>query len=103
MDKAWHPNGITLTFHPENEADARSHIAGLIPFLKATKSPWFMKLFTEEAELQHTSSRWDIKSRQAFSEEEDKIDNFLQDDDEMNLTEEQTPSHNPQLELMCNP
>jgi hypothetical protein len=39
-------NRVTLTFHPENEADARSHIAGLIPFLKATESPWFIKLFS---------------------------------------------------------
>jgi hypothetical protein len=58
VDRTWRSsNRITLTFHPENEADTRSHIASLIPFLKATESPWFMKLFTEEAKLRHTSSR----------------------------------------------
>jgi hypothetical protein len=82
-------NGITFTFHPENEADARSHIAGLIPFLKETANPWYLKLFSEESKLQHATSRWDTKTRQAFSAEEAEIDNFLDDDDELNLTEEQ--------------
>jgi hypothetical protein len=73
-------NGITFTFHLENKVDARSHIARLIPFLNATKRPWFMKLFSEEAKLHHMTSCWDAKTRQAFSKE-DEIDNLLTDND----------------------
>jgi len=37
VDRSWRSQtGITFTFLPENEEDARSFIAGLIPFLKAT-------------------------------------------------------------------
>jgi hypothetical protein len=90
VDRTWRSqNGITLTFHPENEAEVRAHIAGLIPFLKETANPWFMRLFTEEAKIRHFSYHWDTKTKQAYSAEEAELDIFLLGDDEMNLTEEQ--------------
>jgi hypothetical protein len=82
------PNGITLTFLPENEADARSFVAGLIPFIKATHSQWFLKFFSEEAQLRHLNSTWDSETRQADSAKEAELYGFLADDDELNMTDE---------------
>jgi len=91
VDRSWRSQtGITFTFLPENEEDARSFIAGLIPFLKATESPWFMKLFSEEAKLRHLHSRWDPTTRQVFSAEEAELEDLLADDDEMNKSDEPT-------------
>lgn len=59
VDRTWQSaNGITFTFHPENEADARSYIAGLIPYLKdscVTYNTWFLKQFSEEARLRQAT------------------------------------------------
>jgi hypothetical protein len=91
IDKQWRSeNGVTFTFLPENESDARSLIAGLIPFLRHTADPWYMKMFTTEAKLRHSSSKWDQETRQVFSVEEYEIDEFLADDDEYNKTDEPT-------------
>jgi hypothetical protein len=35
-------NGVTFVFLPENEVDARSYCAGLLPFLRETANPWFL-------------------------------------------------------------
>jgi hypothetical protein len=57
VDRTWRSStGITFTFIPENETDAHSFVVGLIPFIKATHSPWFIKFFSEEAQLQHLNS-----------------------------------------------
>jgi hypothetical protein len=46
VDRLWKSQtGITFTFLPENEEEARSFIAGLIPLIKETESSWFMKLY----------------------------------------------------------
>jgi hypothetical protein len=58
VDRLWRSQtGISFTFFPENEEEARSFIAGMIPFVKSTESLWFMKLFTEDAKLRHLHSR----------------------------------------------
>jgi hypothetical protein len=76
-------------FHPENETDARSYIAGLIPYLKdSVNNPWFLKQFLEEARLRHATSKWDPKTRQAYTAEEAELNNFLEEDDELNLMDE---------------
>jgi hypothetical protein len=50
VDKQWRSeNGVTFTFLPENDSDARSIIAGLIPFLRYMADPWYLKMFTTEA------------------------------------------------------
>jgi hypothetical protein len=91
VDRSWRSQtGITFNFLPENEEDARSFIAGLIPFLKATESPWFMKLFSEEAKLRHLHSRWDSTTKQVFSAEEAELEDLLAEDDEMNKSDETT-------------
>jgi hypothetical protein len=91
IDKQWRSEtGATFTFLPENDSEARSIIAGLIPFLKHTADPWYMKMFTTEAKYRHASSKWDQETRQVFSVEEYEIDEFLADDDEYNKTDEPT-------------
>jgi hypothetical protein len=79
VDRTWRStNGVTFTFHPENEADARSYIAGLILFLKdSANNQWFLKQFSEEARLRHATSKWDHETRQAYTAEEAELDNFL--------------------------
>lgn len=103
IDRTWHSqNGITLTFLPENETDAHSHVAGLMPFLKETADPWFMRLFSEEAKLHHVTSRWDTKTWQEFSAEKTELDCFLEDDDEFNFTgdkHEQSGNNTPEVTI----
>jgi hypothetical protein len=98
VDRSWRSQtGITFTFLPENEEDARSFIAGLIPFLKATESPWFMKLFSEEAKLQHLHSRWDSTTRQVFLAKEAELEDLVAYDDEMNKSDEPTSQRDSSL------
>jgi hypothetical protein len=62
----------------------------LIPFISATESPWFLKLFKEEAKVRHAHSRWDPATRQVFSAEEAELEDLLADDDAMNKSDEPT-------------
>jgi hypothetical protein len=58
IDKQWRSEkGVTFTFLPENDSDARSVIAGLIPYLKHTANQWYMQMFTAEAKYRHSSSK----------------------------------------------
>jgi hypothetical protein len=91
VDRLWRSQtGITFTFLPENEEDARSYIAGLVPYLKDSADPCFMKFFLEEAKLQHMNSKWDRATRQAYSADEAELEDLLADDDEMNKSDEPT-------------
>jgi hypothetical protein len=85
VDRKWRSsNAITFTFLPENETEARSVIAGLIPFFKATYSPWFLHIFfSEEAKLRHATSTRDPITKSAYSAEEAKLDGILGEDNEM--------------------
>lgn len=89
VDCTWRScTGITLTFLPENEADTRSFVAGLIPYIKATHSSWFLKLFSEDSQLQHLNLTWNSTTRQAYSAEEAELDGFLTVNDELNMLED---------------
>jgi hypothetical protein len=91
FDKQWHSeNGVTFSYLPENVADARNVVAGLLPFLKHTADPWHMSVFTTKAKLCHAASKWDHATRQVFSADESEIAEFLADDDEYNKTDEPT-------------
>jgi hypothetical protein len=97
LDKQWRSeNVVTFCFLPENEADARTMIAGLIPYIRDTHDPWYLSAFSTEANLRHQSSRWDHKTRQVFSAEEAEISDFLTEDDELNHTDMPT-EEKPQL------
>jgi len=85
VDRMWRStNGVTFSFLPENETDTRSVIAGLIPFIKEMHSQWYLQFFSEGAKLCHDTSKWDVKTRSAYSAEEAESDGFLAEDDEMN-------------------
>jgi hypothetical protein len=70
-------------------------------------SQWYLQFFSEEAKLRHATSKWDVKTRSAYSAEEAELDGFLAEDDEMNKTDDalnyraqSTPSiaiHRPQV------
>jgi hypothetical protein len=104
VDRTWRStNGVTFTFHPENEADARSYIVGLIPYLNdSINNPCSLKQFSKEARLWHVTSKWDPETRQAYTAKEAELDNFLDDDDELNLTDEilsYRPTKTPDIEI----
>jgi len=104
VDRTWRTaNGVTFTFHPENEADARSHIVGLIPYLNnSINNPCSLKQFSKEARLWHVTSKWDPEMRQAYTAKEAELDNFLDDDDELNLTDEilsYRPTKTPDIQI----
>jgi hypothetical protein len=91
IDKQWRSeNVLNFSFLPENDSDARTVIAGLIPLIRDTCDPWYLTMFTNEAKLRHASSKWDAESRQVYSAEEGEIEEFLAVDDEMNKTDEPT-------------
>jgi hypothetical protein len=109
LDKQWRSeNVVTFCFLPENEADARTMIAGLIPYIRDTHDPWYLSAFLTEAKLRHQSSRWDHKTRQVFSAEEAAILDFLTEDDELNHTdipteEKASTQPNPDVEVNVPP
>jgi DNA-binding transcriptional regulator GbsR (MarR family) len=91
IDKQWRSdNVITFGFLPENESDARTLVAGLIPFLRDTVDKWYLSAFTEHAKLRHQSSKWDPNTRQVYSVEEGVVDDYLAEDDELNKSDEPT-------------
>ncbi len=52
IDRLWQSeNVVSFTFLPENDSEARTIVAGLIPFLKDTASPWYLSMFTAEAKI----------------------------------------------------
>jgi hypothetical protein len=85
INKQWRSeNVVNFCFLPENETDARTTIAGLIPFLRDSYDPWYLSAFWTEVKLRHLSSRWDYSTRQVFCAEESELADFLAEDDELN-------------------
>jgi hypothetical protein len=73
----------------------------LVPFLKASADPWYLRHFSEEDKLRHASSRWDPVTRQAYSTEEEELDRFLDDDLELNFMDDSLPEgkKNPSVDF----
>jgi hypothetical protein len=91
VDKQWRSdNVVTLTFRPKHEAEARSIIAGLIPFLRDEGYEFFLQMFSPEAQGRHASSKWNSETRQVSSVEEEEFAEFLAGDDDLNLSDEPT-------------
>jgi len=83
----WSYNVVNFCFLPEHESDARTIIAGLVPFLNDSYDPWYLKAFSTEAKQRHFSSHWDHNTRQVFSAEEAEISDILAEDNELNHTD----------------
>jgi len=91
IDRQWRSeNVVTFTFRPEHEPEARSIIAGLVPFLRDEGYSFFIKMFSAEAQQRHVSSRWNATTRQVTSIEEEELGEFLSADDDLNLSDEPT-------------
>lgn len=100
IDKQWRSEStVVFTFLPENESDARSLVAGLIPFLNDTVDSWYLNMFTPEAKIRHADSKWDHTTRQVFSADEFVVEEFLADDDEYNKSDEPT-TEKPQRKVI---
>jgi hypothetical protein len=78
---------VTFGFILENDSDARTLVVGIIPFLRDTADKWYLSFFKEEAKIRHMLNKWDPSTRQVFSFEEDGLDEYLADDDELNKTD----------------
>jgi hypothetical protein len=83
-------NVVTFTFRPKHEAEARSIIAGLIPFLRDEGYEFFLRMFSPEAQARHASSKWNSKTRQVSSVKEEELAEFLAGDNDLNLSDEPT-------------
>jgi hypothetical protein len=88
-------SNITFTFLPENNSDARMYIAGLVPYLRDTQDPWFLRAFTEESKATHQTSIWDPITKQVSSTTDGWISNALASDDKFNFTDTPTASWFP--------
>lgn len=88
VDPAWgSDNGVTFTFIPENEAEARMYIAGLVPYIRDTIGPELLRAFSAEAVDRHADSVFDQTTKQIFSTTDVWIQNSLALDEEYNYTE----------------
>jgi hypothetical protein len=59
MDRQWRSErGVSFGFTPENESDARSITAGLIPYLRAIQDKWYLSALSSDTLAQHASSKW---------------------------------------------
>jgi hypothetical protein len=84
VDRLWRStNSISFSFLPENQSDARAFIAGLVPFIRETSHPWFMRYFSEDTKLRHLSSRWHPDAWQTFSAEDELLDELLTEEMEL--------------------
>jgi hypothetical protein len=65
VNKGW-KEWSTVVFHflPSNECEARMYISGLIAYLCATASPWYLELFKPTARARSLSTSWDPNTRQ---------------------------------------
>jgi hypothetical protein len=91
VDKQWRSdNVVTFTFRPKHEAEARSIIAGLVPFLRDEGYTYFLHMISAEAQARHASSRWNSETRQVSSVEEEERVEFLSADDNLNLSNKPT-------------
>jgi hypothetical protein len=68
VNKGW-KEGSTIVFHflPCNESEARMYISGLIAYLRATASPWYLDLFKPIARSRSHGTTWDPSTRQLTS------------------------------------
>jgi hypothetical protein len=91
VDKQWRSdNVVTFTFRPRHEAEARSIIAGLIPFLRDEGYDFFLRMFSPDAQARHASSKWNSETRKVSFIKEEELAEFLAGDDDLNLSDEPT-------------
>jgi hypothetical protein len=66
VDPTWgSDNGVTFTFIPENESEARMYIAGLVPYIRDTEGSG-LTAFSVEAIDQHADSVFDQRNQTNF-------------------------------------
>jgi hypothetical protein len=68
VNRGW-KEGSTVVFHflPCNEGEARMYISGLIAYLRATASPWYLDLFKPTARSRSHGTTWDPTTKQITS------------------------------------
>ena len=96
IDRAWgSDHSVNFNFIPENEAEARMYISGLVPYVRDTVGEWYLNAFTVEAIEKHADSSWDPNTKQVSSTLDAWLRNTLALDEEFNFTDfptEETPT-----------
>jgi hypothetical protein len=87
VNRGW-KEGSIVVFHflSSNESEARMYISGLIAYLRATASPWYLDLFRPIARARSHGTTWDPTTRQLPSILDSNFTNTLQQDPSYNLT-----------------
>jgi hypothetical protein len=86
-NRGW-KEGSTVVFHflPSNESEARMYISGLIAYLCATASPWYLDLFKPVARARSQGTTWDPTTKQINSVLDSNFTKTLQLDPIYDLT-----------------
>lgn len=88
LDPAWgSDNGVTFTFIPENEAEARMYIAGMVPYIREMYGNILFRAFSADAIDRHADSIFDPVTKQISLTTDVWIQNSLAIDDEFNYTD----------------
>ena len=86
IDPTWGTdNGGTFTFHPDNEAEARMYIAGLIPYIRDTFGEQYLNIFNANAVDRHSDSVFNPITKRIYSNTVIWVNNSLSLDAEWNL------------------
>jgi hypothetical protein len=88
VDPTWgSDNSVNFNFHPENEAEARMYIAGLVPYIRDMRGEHYLKLFSSEAIDRHMDSVFDETTKQIYSNTDIWVNNSLALDEKCNFTD----------------
>jgi hypothetical protein len=91
VDPAWGTdNEVTFNFIPENEAEARMFIAGLVPYIRDTLGEKHLRPFSVDAIDHHSDSVYNKATNQISSTTDIWINSSLALDDEFNYTDNPT-------------
>jgi hypothetical protein len=88
VNRGW-KEGSTVVFHflPCNESEARMYISGIIAYLRATASSWYLDLFKPLARARRQGTSWDPTTRQLTSVVDSNFTETLQMDQLYDLTD----------------
>lgn len=85
IDKSWGTeSGITFTFVPENEEEARMYITGLVPFIRDTTNDWYLSFFSADAISRYSDAAWDPTTNQLASTSDVWVNGSLVVDGDLN-------------------
>ena len=83
VDRSYDGKVVVVSFLPDREAEARSSIAGLLPRLVYECGDSVFRYFKPDAVSLHSESRWDPKTCQVQTKDDDRVEEIEAADEEM--------------------